>query len=43
MKMYILIRHGVPLGYALAAASHGTLGLNISFARVFHEQERRLA
>jgi hypothetical protein len=25
MKVYVLLRDGVPLGYCLAAATHGTL------------------
>ncbi len=28
MKIYVLLRDGVPLGYALAAATHCTLWCN---------------
>ncbi len=34
MKMYILIRNGVPLGFALAAASHSSLGLTFDNCRI---------
>ncbi len=37
MKVYVLLRDGVPLGYCLAAATHGTLGgILISYTKPVH-------